>query len=129
MGEGNWEEAMRIMGEIGETHTKEFIEDAERSLTRLERYYYVEGHVLKPNVYVTPSENGYTLTLRYVVDAWQRRRRIQISGVPLLLRLKSVTILLLRQKQLQIPNIRWRRRGRSRESLLTNRYLNIHLSI
>jgi small-conductance mechanosensitive channel len=71
--ESNWEEAMNIMSEIGETHTEQFVDDANKSLTRLERYYYVEGHVLKPNAYITPTTNGYTLTLRYVVDAWKRR--------------------------------------------------------
>lgn len=71
--ESNWGEAMRLIGEIGEEHTKDFITEAGQSLTRLERYYYVEGHVLKPNVYIAPSENGYAITLRYVVDAWQRR--------------------------------------------------------
>jgi len=72
-GESNWSEAMRLMGEIGEQHTEEFIEEAGHSLTRLERYYYVEGHVLKPNVYIAPGEDGYELTLRYVVNAWKRR--------------------------------------------------------
>jgi len=71
--ESNWEEAMRLLGEIGQEHTKDFIEEADKSLTRLERYYYVEGHVLDPNVYITPVADGYSLTLRYVVDAWQRR--------------------------------------------------------
>jgi len=71
--ESNWSEAMRLMGEIGQEHTSEFIEAADQSLTRLERFYYVEGHVLDPNVYVNLSADGYSLTLRYVVDAWQRR--------------------------------------------------------
>lgn len=71
--ESDWGEAMRLMGEIGEEHTKEFIEDANISLTRLERYYYVEGRILDPNVYVKPDTNGYGLTLRYVVDARKRR--------------------------------------------------------
>ena len=71
--ESNWGEAMRILGEIGHEHTEEFIEDADKSLTRLERYYYVEGHILDPNVYVQPGNNGYELTLRYVVNAWKRR--------------------------------------------------------
>jgi small-conductance mechanosensitive channel len=71
--ESNWQEAMRILGEIGEEHTREFITAAEKSLTKLERYYYVEGHVLKPNVYIAPATDGYALSLRYVVDAWQRR--------------------------------------------------------
>ena len=71
--ESNWGEAMRLIGEIAQQHTEEFIAEAEKSLTRLERYYYVEGHVLKPNVYVAPADDGYRLSLRYVVDAWQRR--------------------------------------------------------
>jgi len=71
--ESNWSEAMRLMGEIGQEHTSEFIEAADQSLTRLERFYYVEGHVLDPNVYVNLAADGYSLTLRYVVDAWQRR--------------------------------------------------------
>lgn len=64
---------MRLMGEIGQEHTSDFIDAAEQSLTRLERFYYVEGHVLNPNVYVSLAPDGYSLTLRYVVDAWQRR--------------------------------------------------------
>jgi small-conductance mechanosensitive channel len=71
--ESNWEEAMRLVGEIGEEHTNQYIEGAEKSLSRLERYYYVEGHVLKPNVYIKPATDGYQITLRYVVDAWKRR--------------------------------------------------------
>lgn len=71
--ESNWGEAMRLLGEIGHEHTKEFVAEADRSLTRLERYYYVEGHVLEPNVYVAPAADGYALTLRYVVNAWKRR--------------------------------------------------------
>jgi small-conductance mechanosensitive channel len=71
--ESDWSEAMRLMGEIGQEHTSEFIEAADQSLTRLERFYYVEGHVLDPNVYVNLAADGYSLTLRYVVDAWKRR--------------------------------------------------------
>jgi small-conductance mechanosensitive channel len=71
--ESDWSEAMRLMGEIGQEHTSEFIEAADQSLTRLERFYYVEGHVLDPNVYVNLAADGYLLTLRYVVDAWKRR--------------------------------------------------------
>jgi small-conductance mechanosensitive channel len=71
--ESNWSEAMNMLGTIGKEHTTEFIDKADTSLSNLERYYYVEGHVLNPNVYVKPSQNGYALTLRYVVDAWQRR--------------------------------------------------------
>jgi len=71
--ESDWGEAMRLLGTIGKEHTEQFIEKADRSLSNLERYYYVEGHVLEPNVYVKPDPNGYALTLRYVVDAWKRR--------------------------------------------------------
>ena len=71
--ESDWGEAMRLLGEIGHEHTKEFVEAADKSLTRLERYYYVEGHILDPNVYIKPENSGYGLTLRYVVDAWKRR--------------------------------------------------------
>jgi small-conductance mechanosensitive channel len=71
--ESDWGEAMRLMGEIGHEHTKDFVDAADQSLTQLERYYYVEGHILDPNVYIKPDANGYALTLRYVVNAWQRR--------------------------------------------------------
>jgi len=71
--ESDWQEAMRLMSEIGLNHTKDFVEEASKSLTRLERYYYVEGHILDPNTYVKPDNNGYKLTLRYVVNAWKRR--------------------------------------------------------
>lgn len=71
--ESDWGEAMRLMSEIGLEHTQAFIAAADTSLTHLERYYYVEGRVLDPNVYVKFDQNGYQLTLRYVVDAWQRR--------------------------------------------------------
>jgi len=57
---------MRLMGEIGQEHTSEFIEAADQSLTRLERFYYAEGHVLDPNVYVNLAAAGYSLTLRSV---------------------------------------------------------------
>lgn len=71
--ESNWGEAMRILSEIAQEHTAPYVEAADKSLTRLERYYYVEGHMLEPNVYVQPGTDGYQLTLRYVVDAWKRR--------------------------------------------------------
>jgi len=71
--ESDWSEAMRLLGAIGKEHTEQFIEKADRSLSNLERYYYVEGHVLEPNVYIKPAPDGYALTLRYVVDAWKRR--------------------------------------------------------
>ena len=71
--ESDWSEAMRLLGAIGKEHTEQFIAKADRSLSNLERYYYVEGHVLEPNVYVKPAPDGYALTLRYVVDAWKRR--------------------------------------------------------
>jgi len=71
--ESDWSSAMELLVVIGKEHTEEFIEKADRSLSNLERYYYVEGHVLEPNVYVKPALNGYALTLRYVVDAWKRR--------------------------------------------------------
>lgn len=72
-GESDWGEAMRIMGEIAEEHTADYMDEANRSLTRLERYYYVEGRVLDPDVYIEPSTNGYSLILRYVVSARKRR--------------------------------------------------------
>lgn len=71
--ESDRREAMRIMSEAGVKHTKAFVEEADKSLTNLERYYYIEGHVLDPNVYMQPDENGYKITLRYVVNAWMRR--------------------------------------------------------
>lgn len=71
--ESDRNDAMRILLEIGNKRTESFIEKAEQSLSNLERYYYVEGHVLKPNVYIKSDPNGYALTMRYVVDAWQRR--------------------------------------------------------
>lgn len=71
--ESDWGEAMRLLGEVASEHTNEFIEEANRSLTKLERYYYVEGHILEPNVYVRVGRDGYDLTLRYVVNAWKRR--------------------------------------------------------
>jgi small-conductance mechanosensitive channel len=71
--ESDWSEAMNMLGIIGKEHTEAFIGKADKSLSNLERYYYVEGHVLDPNVYVKPAPDGYALTLRYVVDAWQRR--------------------------------------------------------
>ena len=71
--ESNWEKAMQILAEIGHEHTKEFIDKADRSLTHLERYYYVEGHMLEPNTYIEPDIDGYNIKLRYVVNAWERR--------------------------------------------------------
>lgn len=71
--ESDWNEAIHIMSTVGEKHTKDFVTKADRSLTKLERYYYVEGHILDPNVYIEPGADGYRLTLRYVVNAWKRR--------------------------------------------------------
>lgn len=71
--ESDWQRALTLMEQVGHEHTREFVEQADKSLTRLERYYYVEGHILDPNAYIQPHANGYELTLRYVVDAWKRR--------------------------------------------------------
>lgn len=72
-GNSDWKQAMELLTKIGEEETKDVVEEADKSLTKLERYYYVEGHVLKPNAYIVPSRNGYTITLRYAVNAWKRR--------------------------------------------------------
>lgn len=71
--DSDWGEAMRILGDIGLEHTKDFIDKANKNFSKLERHYYVEGSFVEPKVYIKPGKRGYELALRYVVHIRKRR--------------------------------------------------------
>ena len=69
----DWRRAAEIMLEHGQTYTQELHTDAEAKLgTMLDRYPLQRTQV-EPSIYLTMTDNWIDLTLRYIVDARERR--------------------------------------------------------
>ncbi len=72
--ESDWRLATRIMLEHGEEYTADLQAQAEADLTdMLQRYPVLRPIPVIPSLYTTMTDNWIELTLRYVVDAHERR--------------------------------------------------------
>ena len=71
--DSNMESAIRVLTDIGNEYTREFLKDAEHDLEQMRRQFLVPQLELRPMVYVKVTSNWLELTMRYVVDPKKRR--------------------------------------------------------
>jgi small-conductance mechanosensitive channel len=67
------EQATKILTDVGNEYSREFLQGAEQELEQMRRYFVVPTIELKPVVYVKVTSNWLELTMRYIVDPKQRR--------------------------------------------------------
>ena len=72
--DSDWRAAMHILGTLAFTKTEPTIEVGRESLAHLRQQYYIDARNLEPAVYMEDHENGTQLSLRYVVEAHERRQ-------------------------------------------------------
>jgi small-conductance mechanosensitive channel len=72
--ESDWQRAAELILEHGQTYTEELQADAEAKLSRMIDRYPLKETKVEPTVYVAMTDNWIELTLRFVVDAQERRR-------------------------------------------------------
>jgi small-conductance mechanosensitive channel len=70
----DWRHAAEIMLEHGQTYTGELQADAEARLTRMIDRYPLQRTQVEPTIYMTMTDNWIEITLRYIVDARERRK-------------------------------------------------------
>ena len=71
--ESDWQRASEIMLENGETYTTELQADAEARLSKLLDRYPIKDTKVESTLYLAMTDNWIELTLRFVVDAQERR--------------------------------------------------------
>jgi predicted transglutaminase-like protease len=67
------EAAIRILTEVGDQYTQEFLRDAQNELQQMRKQFLMPNLELKPEVYLKVTSNWLQLTMRYLVDPKQRR--------------------------------------------------------
>jgi small-conductance mechanosensitive channel len=72
--ESDWQRAAELMLEHGQTYTAELQADAEAGLSRLVDRYPLKESKVEPTLYLAMTDNWIEMTLRFVVDAQERRR-------------------------------------------------------
>ena len=72
--ESDWQRAAELMLEHGQTYTAELQADAEAKLSRLIDRYPLKDTKVEPTLYLAMTDNWIEMTLRFVVDAQERRR-------------------------------------------------------
>jgi small-conductance mechanosensitive channel len=72
--ESDWRGAVELMLEHGREYTESFQARAETELARLAADFGLQETTVAPTAYVVMTDNWIELTLRYVVEARDRRR-------------------------------------------------------
>jgi small-conductance mechanosensitive channel len=72
--ESDWQRAAEVMLEHGQTYTEELQADAEAKLRKMIDLYPLKDTKVEPTLYLAMTDNWIELTLRFVVDAQERRR-------------------------------------------------------
>jgi len=72
--ESDWQRAAEIMLELGQTYTEELQADAEAKLNKLIDRYPLKDTNVEPTLYLAMTDNWIEVTLRFLVDAQERRR-------------------------------------------------------
>jgi len=70
----DWRRASEIMSTLGNKHTAELQDDAEAKLTRLVDRFPLKQTTVEPSIYFVMTDNWIEITLRFVVDAQERRK-------------------------------------------------------
>lgn len=71
--ESDWRKAKDIMLHLGEDESKELIKEAGPKIDEMAKRYMIYYEKFTPIVYTKIEENGIQLSLRYLIDAKQRR--------------------------------------------------------
>jgi small-conductance mechanosensitive channel len=71
--ESDWQRAAEIMLEHGQMYTEELQSDAEAKLSRMIDRFPLKETKVEPTLYLAMTDNWIELTLRFVVDAQERR--------------------------------------------------------
>jgi len=71
--ESNWEDAKRILTEIGRKHAESLSEEAEKRVREAARKYFIFYKNLTPTVYTSVRDSGVLLTIRYLCEPRRRR--------------------------------------------------------
>jgi small-conductance mechanosensitive channel len=72
--ESDWQRATELMLEHGQTYTAELQADAEAKLSIMIDRYPLKDTKVEPTLYLAMTDNWIELTLRFVVDAQERRK-------------------------------------------------------
>ncbi len=72
--ESDWQRATELMLEHGQTYTAELQADAEAKLNRMIDRYPLKDTKVEPTLYLAMTDNWIEMTLRFVVDAQERRK-------------------------------------------------------
>ena len=72
--ESDWQRATELMLEHGQTYTAELQADAEAKLNRMIDLYPLKDTKVEPTLYLAMTDNWIEMTLRFVVDAQERRK-------------------------------------------------------
>jgi small-conductance mechanosensitive channel len=75
--DSDWHRAQKIMLDRAEEYTAHLQEQAQTELRELTRRYPIYEETVAPQLYLTMTDNWIEITLRYVVDARERR---QVTG-------------------------------------------------
>jgi small-conductance mechanosensitive channel len=70
----NWQRAAEVMMEHGREYTQELHADAEARLTKMIDRYPLQRTSVAPTIYLAMTDNWIEITLRYIVDAMERRK-------------------------------------------------------
>ena len=62
------------MSDLGNKHTAQLQEDAEAKLTKLIDRFPLKQTTVEPSIYFVMTDNWIEITLRFVVDAQERRK-------------------------------------------------------
>ncbi len=70
----DWRRTAEIMSDLGNKYTAQLQEDAEAKLTRLIDRFPLKQTKVEPSIYFVMTDNWIEITLRFVVDAQERRK-------------------------------------------------------
>jgi small-conductance mechanosensitive channel len=70
----DWRQTADIMLNLGNKYTEQLQEDAEEKLTRLLDRFPLKQTKVEPSIYFVMTDNWIEITLRFVVDAQERRK-------------------------------------------------------
>jgi len=71
--DSNWRHAGELMLELGREYSSALLAEAEAELGTMKELYPLEDTVVEPTLYVVMTDNWIEMTLRYVVEARNRR--------------------------------------------------------
>jgi small-conductance mechanosensitive channel len=71
--QSNLDRATRILLDVGNEYTKEFLQGAEQEVEKMKKYFLLPDLDLRPHVYVKVTSNWVQLNMRYLVEPKKRR--------------------------------------------------------